>query len=82
MTEQFERIGEVLDVAKDCVVQAMPYVEVVEARPYRYHFDSQRWYVEVEVLHWDENEGGAIVLCKVWLDPETKLFKATRITVV
>ena len=76
------RLSGVLDVARDRVTEEMPYVEVTEVRPYQYHFNSQRWYVEVDVKHHEEDQGEATVLCRVWFDKEAGFLKAIRVTVV
>jgi len=78
---QAARLSGVLDVARDRVTEDMPYVIVGEVRPYQYHFNSQRWYVEVDVKYHEEDQGEATVLCRVWLAKETGFLKATRVSV-
>jgi hypothetical protein len=48
----------------------LPYCEVLQARPFHYHFHSARWYIEVDVAHWNREEGNAIVLYRVWRLPD------------
>jgi hypothetical protein len=81
MEYQAARMSGVIDCAKERVAEDMPYVIVGEVRPYQYHFQSQRWYVEVDVQHHDANQGAATVLCRVWLDKEIGFLKAIRVSV-
>jgi len=81
MEYQAARMSGVIDVAKERVAEDMPYVKVTEARPYQYHFTSQRWYVEVDIEHHDSDQGAATVLCRVWLDKDSGFLKAIRVSV-
>ncbi len=54
-----------LQVAKERVASDIPYVRVEEARLFQYHEHTKRWYVEVGVMHYEEEKGAAIVLCRV-----------------
>ena len=73
--------AQALEAAKTRVATDMPYVHVGEARLYHYHADTKRWYVEVDVTHMDEEQGAAMVLCRVSSTAEG-LFEASRITLV
>jgi hypothetical protein len=44
----------------------LPYTQVGAVRPYQYLFTSCRWYIEVDVHHWNASEGAATVLYRVW----------------
>src|SRR5437879_5606937 len=68
------------DAAKARVLADMPYVYVGEARLFRYHADTERYYVEVDVTHTDREQGTALVLCRVSRQPTGELV-ARRITV-
>jgi hypothetical protein len=44
----------------------IPYVHVGAVRPFQYHYHSGRWYIEVDLEHWNPDEGTAIALYRVW----------------
>jgi hypothetical protein len=73
-------LGSAIDTAHDRIAKDMPYVTVEGTRPYQYHFDSDRWYINVDVKHDDPDQGAATVLCRVSYDPETGFLQARRVT--
>jgi hypothetical protein len=66
MTEFNHETEQVCICAQQQAALDMPYVEVGEARPYQYHFTSERFYVEVDLKHSDPDQGAAIALYRVW----------------
>lgn len=62
-------MNELLDVLQCARNQAghdTPYCTVGECRPFEYHPESGRWYVEVDLEHWNAtDEGSAIALYRV-----------------
>src|SRR5258708_6689802 len=59
--------------AQQQAMHDIPYVEVGEARPFQYHPESDRWYIEVDLKHHDESQGAAIALYRVWRLPSGDL---------
>ena len=55
-----------VSLAAEQAQRELPYTEVIEARPYHYHFHSKRWYIEVDVQHLEPEEGAATALYRVW----------------
>src|SRR6266536_2779727 len=51
----------------------IPYAEAVEARPYHYHFQSKRWYIEVDLQHHEPDEGAATALYRVWKKDDSSM---------
>lgn len=52
--------------AADQAAIDIPYMHVGEARPFQYHYHSGRWYIEVDLEHWNPDKGTAIALYRVW----------------
>ena len=75
-------LSSAIDTAKDQVAHDMPYVTVEGARPYQYHYDSDRWYINVDIKHHDPDQGGATVLCRVNYHPEIGFLQARRVTLI
>lgn len=78
----FVLTGWARDAAYELVTEAMPYVTVEGTRPYQYHFESDRWYFNVDVRHHDPEQGAAMVLVRVNHSYETGFLEARRVTVV
>lgn len=68
------------EAARAQVASDMPYVQVDAVRLYQYHADTKRWYVEVDVTHHEQEQGAAIVLCRVSYDANNQL-SAMRVTI-
>jgi hypothetical protein len=70
MNQSVPSFEEETNEACQCVAEQathdFPYTSVGEVRPYQYHFVSKRWYIEVDVHHWNPEEGAATVLYRVW----------------
>ncbi len=67
-------------LAQERVAFDMPYVSVEEAQIYQYHEQSGRWYIEVDVMHREEGQGKATILCRVIKDESGQL-SARRIDI-
>ena len=59
--------------AQEQAMHDIPYVEVGGARPFQYHPESDRWYIEVDLQHHDESQGAAIALYRVWRLPSGEM---------
>jgi hypothetical protein len=68
--EQLEQTWQACICAQEHAAHDIPYVEVGEARPYQYHYQSGRWYIEVDLQHTDPDQGAAIALYRVWRRPD------------
>src|SRR5438128_898588 len=75
MNEQKDENEQACRCAAERAAHDMPYVEVGEARLYKkvetygapgLSVQGVRWYVEVDVRHWDPDEGAAVALYRVW----------------
>lgn len=77
---QAEELEQVCATAAAQAAHDLPYVEVLEARPYQYHFQSKRWYVEVDLKHWSSDEGMATSLYRVWRQ-EDDSFAAMKVDI-
>jgi uncharacterized membrane protein len=76
-----EEEQQALELARERVLADMPYVHVDEVRLYQYHYLSNRFYVEVDITHHDEEQGSAMVLVRVSRHVSGFL-EAQRVTVV
>lgn len=68
-----QEIEPALAVAQQQAAHDIPYVTVGDARPFQYHYKSGRLYVEVDLKHWDPDQGAAIALYRVWRLPDGSL---------
>lgn len=73
MAELTNEVHQACICAQEQAMHDIPYVEVGEARPFQYHPQSDRWYIEVDLKHWDESQGAAIALYRVWRLPDGHL---------
>jgi hypothetical protein len=76
-----KEIDQALEMARNHVQAAMPYVHVEQARIFQYHPESGRLYVEVDVTHNDPDQGAAMVLCRISYNAAGEL-AATRVDIV
>ena len=68
-----EAVWQACICAQEQAAHDIPYVEVGEARLFQYHARTFRWYVEIDLKHWDESQGAAIALYRVWRLPSGEL---------
>lgn len=73
MAELSNETEQACKAAQEQAAIDIPYVEVGEARPFQYHYKSGRLYVEVDLKHWDPDQGAAIALYRVWRLPDGSL---------
>lgn len=64
--KEAEELAEVCKAAGEQAAHDIPYCSVEDVRPYQYHYQSGRWYVEVDLTHHDPDEGKATALYRVW----------------
>jgi hypothetical protein len=69
MAELNNEIEQACRAAQEQAAHDIPYVEVGEARPFQYHYQSDRLYVEVDLQHHDPDQGAAVALYRVWRLP-------------
>ena len=73
MAELTNETEQACRAAQEQAAHDIPYVTVGEARPFQYHYPSGRLYVEVDLKHWDPDQGAAIALYRVWRLPDGHL---------
>ena len=73
MADLTQDIEQACRVAQDQAAHDIAYVIVGEARPFQYHYQSDRLYVEVDLAHHDPDQGAAVALYRVWRLPDGHL---------
>ena len=72
-------LASVLATAREKVEKEIPWHTAEGARLYEYHKSSKRWYVEVDMVHVDDETAKILLLCRVWRDETTGELKAIRV---